>query len=368
MEEPWGKFPPGPQRFCVSAGLFDIARIDEIEREVKHDVIAFLTSVAEHAGPEARFMHQGMTSSDVLDTCLSVQLTRAADFLLGDLDGLLSALKKRAFEHKETLTVGRSHGIHAEPTSFGLKLAFAYAEFQRAKERLLRAKDDIGTCAISGAVGHSRVSTGSGNFCRGKLGLKREPVATQVVPATATRVFRDARGGRRAWNGSRRRSGTCSGRKSWKRRSYFRRGRKAPRPCRISATRSAENLTGLARMSGYAGPPGDRALWHERDFPIVRSTHGAPDATVTLDFALARLTSVIEKLVIYPKRMRDNLERGGGLVHSQQVLLALAQKGVSREDAYRIVQRNAMRAFRGEGSFLGFPEGRRGGVRKAVTR
>ncbi len=358
--EALGQIPAGTAKVLRERGGFDIARIDEIEREVKHDVIAFLTSVAEHAGPEARFMHQGMTSSDVLDTCLAVQLTRAADILLADLDSLLAALKRRAHEHKYTVTVGRSHGIHAEPTTFGLKLAFAYAEFARAKERLARAKDDIGTCAVSGAVGtFAHLDPRVEAYVAEKLGLKPEPVSTQIIPRDRHAMFFATLGViassvERLATEIRHLQRTEVGEAE----EFFSEGQKgsSAMPHKRNPVLT-ENLSGLARMvRGYALPAMENvALWHERDIShsSVERMIG-PDATVTLDFALARLAGVIDKLVVYPERMRENLERGGGLVHSQQVLLALTQKGISREDAYRLVQKNAMRAFRGEGSFLEF--------------
>ncbi len=359
MEE-LGQIPAGTSKVLREKGGFDIARIDEIEREVKHDVIAFLTSVAEHIGPEARFMHQGMTSSDVLDTCLAVQLTRAADILLADLDSLLGALKRRAMEHKHTLTAGRSHGIQAEPTTFGLKLAFAYAEFERAKERLLRAKDDIGTCAISGAVGtFAHLDPRVEAYVAAKLGLKPEPVSTQIIPRDRHAMFFATLGViassvERLATEIRHLQRTEVGEAE----EFFSEGQKgsSAMPHKRNPVLT-ENLTGLARLvRGFALPAMENvALWHERDIShsSVERMIG-PDATVTLDFALARLSGVIDKLVVYPGRMRENLERGGGLVHSQQVLLALTQKGVSREGAYRLMQKNAMRAFRGEGSFLEF--------------
>jgi adenylosuccinate lyase len=358
--EQLGQVPQGTSKALRERGAFDIARIDEIEREVKHDVIAFLTSVTEHVGPEARFMHQGMTSSDVLDTCLAVQLTRAADILLQDLDALLEALKRRALEHKHTVTVGRSHGIHAEPTTFGLKLAFAYAEFQRAKERLVRAREDVGTCAISGAVGtFAHLDPHVEAYVAEKLGLTVEPVSTQIIPRDRHAMFFATLGViassvERLATEIRHLQRTEIGEAE----EFFSEGQKgsSAMPHKRNPVLT-ENLTGLARLvRGYAMPAMENvALWHERDIShsSVERMIG-PDATVTLDFALARLAGVIDKLVVYPERMRDNLERGGGLVHSQQVLLALTQKGVSREEAYRLVQRNAMRAFRGEGSFLEF--------------
>ncbi len=355
-----GQIPAGTSKVLREKGGFDIARIDEIEREVKHDVIAFLTSVAEQTGPEARFMHQGMTSSDVLDTCLAVQLTRAADILLADIDAVLAALKRRAMEHKYTVTVGRSHGIHAEPTTFGLKLAFAYAEFARAKDRLLRARDDIATCAISGAVGtFAHLDPRVEAYVAEKLGLKPEPVSTQVIPRDRHAMFFATLGViassvERLATEIRHLQRTEVGEAE----EFFSEGQKgsSAMPHKRNPVLT-ENLTGLARLvRGYALPAMENvALWHERDIShssVERAI--APDATVTLDFALARLAGVIANLAVYPERMRETLERGGGLVHSQQVLLALTQKGVSRENAYRLVQMNAMRAFHGEGSFLEF--------------
>jgi len=358
--ESLGQVPAGTTKVLRERGGFNIARIDEIEREVKHDVIAFLTSVAEHAGPEARFMHQGMTSSDVLDTCLAVQLTRAADILLADIDALLAALKRRAMEHKHTVTVGRSHGIHAEPTTFGLKLAFAHAEFARAKERLECTKEDIGTCAISGAVGtFAHLDPQVEAYVAGKLGLRPEPVSTQIIPRDRHAMFFATLGViassvERLATEIRHLQRTEVGEAE----EFFSEGQKgsSAMPHKRNPVLT-ENLTGLARIvRGYAVPAMENvALWHERDIShsSVERLIG-PDATVTLDFALARLAGVVDKLVVYPERMKQNLERGGGLVHSQQVLLALTQKGLAREAAYRIVQRNAMRAFRGEGSFLEF--------------
>lgn len=359
MEE-LGQIPKGVTTALRERGAFDIARIEEIEREVKHDVIAFLTNVAEHVGPEARFMHQGMTSSDVLDTCLAVQLTRATDILLTDLDALLAALKRRALEHKYTLTVGRSHGIHAEPTTFGLKLAAAHAEFSRAKERLLFARAGIATCAISGAVGtFAHISPLVEAHVARKLGLVPEPVSTQVIPRDRHAMFFATLG---VIASSIERLATeirhLQRSEVGEAEEFFSEGQKgsSAMPHKRNPVLS-ENLTGLARLvRAYTQPAMENvALWHERDIShssVERMI--APDATVTLDFALWRLAGVIDKLVVYPERMRQNLERGGGLVHSQQVLLALTQKGIAREEAYRIVQRSAMRAFRGEGSFRDF--------------
>jgi adenylosuccinate lyase len=337
---------------------FDIARIDAIEREVKHDVIAFLTHLAEIIGPEARFVHQGMTSSDVLDTCFNVQLQRAADLLIADLEALLAALKRRAFEHKRTPTIGRSHGIHAEPTTFGLKLAFAYAEFARARERLVAARAEISTCAISGAVGtFAQVDPRIEAHVAKAMGLKVEPVSTQIIPrdrhamyfavlgvvaSSAERLATEIRHLQRT--------------EVLEAEEFFSEGQKgsSAMPHKRNPVLS-ENVTGLARMvRAYVTPAlEDVALWHERDIShsSVERMIG-PDATATLDFALVRLTGIIDKLVIYPGTMQKNLDRLGGLVHSQRVLLALIQKGVAREEAYRLVQRNAMKVWSGEGDFL----------------
>lgn len=339
-------------------GAFDVNRIDEIEREVKHDVIAFLTSLAEHVGEEARFVHQGMTSSDVLDTCFNVQLTRASDILLADLDALLAALKTRAMEHKMTPCIGRSHGIHAEPTTFGLKLAQAYAEFERCKNRLLAAREEIAVCAISGAVGtFANIDPAVEAHVAKAMGLSVEPISTQIIPrdrhamffatlgviaSTMERLAVEIRHLQRT--------------EVLEAEEYFSPGQKgsSAMPHKRNPVLT-ENLTGLARMvRGMALPAMENvALWHERDIShsSVERMIG-PDATITLDFALARLTGVVEKLVVYPDRMQKNLDLLGGLVHSQRVLLALTQAGTSREDAYRIVQQNAMPVWRGEGQFL----------------
>jgi adenylosuccinate lyase len=340
-------------------GRFEVARIDEIEAETKHDVIAFLTNVAEHVGAEARFMHQGMTSSDVLDTCLAVQLTQATDILLADLDALNAALKRRAHEHKHTLTVGRSHGIHAEPTTFGLKLAGHYAEFRRNRARLEGARAEIATCAISGAVGtYAHVDPRVETYVAEKLGLKPEPVSTQVIPRDRHAAYFAtlaviASGIERLATEIRHLQRT----EVREAEEFFSAGQKgsSAMPHKRNPVLS-ENLTGLARLVRAAVIPAleNVALWHERDIShssVERMI--APDATVTLDFALARLTGLIDKLVVYPERMRENLDRLGGLVHSQQVLLALTQAGVSREDAYEAVQRNAMQAWRTGTSFRG---------------
>lgn len=336
---------------------FDVARIDAIEREVKHDVIAFLTHLAEIVGPEARFVHQGMTSSDVLDTCLSVQLVRAADLLLADVDELLAALKRRAFEHKNTPTIGRSHGIHAEPTTFGLKLAFAYAEFDRAHTRLERAREEVATCAISGAVGtFAQVDPRVEAHVAARMGLRVEPVSTQVIPRDRHAMYFATLG---VLASSVERLATevrhLQRTEVLEAEEFFSEGQKgsSAMPHKRNPVLS-ENLTGLARMvRAYVTPALENvALWHERDIShsSVERMIG-PDATVTLDFALARLMGLVDKLVVYPETMAKNLDRLGGLVHSQRVLLALTQKGASREDAYRLVQRNAMPVWRGEGDF-----------------
>ncbi len=338
--------------------VFDVARIDEIERVTKHDVIAFLTHLAEIVGPEARFVHQGMTSSDVLDTCLNVQLARAADLLIADIDGLLAALKRRAFEHKLTPTIGRSHGIHAEPVTFGLKLAQAYAEFERARTRLVAARAEIATCAISGAVGtFANIDPRVEEYVAAQMGLTVEPVSTQVIPRDRHAMFFAVLGVvassiERLSIEVRHLQRT----EVLEAEEYFSEGQKgsSAMPHKRNPVLT-ENLTGLARMvRSYALPAMENvALWHERDIShsSVERMIG-PDATVTLDFALARLTGVVDKLLVYPEQMQRNLDRLGGLVHSQRVLLALTQAGVSREDAYRLVQRNAMPVWRGEGDFL----------------
>jgi adenylosuccinate lyase len=337
---------------------FDVARIDAIEKVTKHDVIAFLTHLAEFIGPDARFVHQGMTSSDVLDTCLAVQLSRASDILIADVDALLAALKRRAYEYKLTPTIGRSHGIHAEPTTFGLKLALAYAEFARARRRLVAAREEIATCAISGAVGtFANIDPRVEAHVAKKLGLKPEPVSTQVIPRDRHAAFFAALA---VVASSVERLATeirhLQRTEVLEAEEYFSRGQKgsSAMPHKRNPVLS-ENLTGLARVVRSAVVPAleDVALWHERDIShsSVERMIG-PDATITLDFALARLADVIDKLLVYPEAMRKNLDRLGGLIHSQRVLLALTQKGVSREDAYALVQRNAMPVWRGEGEFL----------------
>ena len=341
-----------------SKATFDIARIEAIEQETKHDVIAFLTHLAELVGPEARFVHQGLTSSDVLDTCLAVQLTRAADLLIADLDRLLAALKKRAIEHKMTPTIGRSHGIHAEPTTFGLKLAYAYAEFARARDRMIAARKEVATCALSGAVGtFANIDPSVEAYVAEKMGLAPEPISTQVIPrdrhaayfatlavvaSSAERLSTEIRHLQRT--------------EVLEAEEFFAEGQKgsSAMPHKRNPVLS-ENVTGLARVvRAYALPAlEDVALWHERDIShsSVERIIG-PDATVTLDFALARLAGIVEKLVVYPKTMRENLDKLGGLHNSQRVLLALTQAGLSREDAYAVVQRNAMRTWREGRDFL----------------
>ena len=340
--------------------VFDSDRIDEIERTTKHDVIAFLTHVAEIVGPEARFLHQGMTSSDVLDTCLSVQLARSADLLIEGVDKLLEALKRRAYEHKLTPTVGRSHGIHAEPTTFGLKLAGHYAEFARGRARLLAAREEIATCAISGAVGtFANVDPRVEAYVAGKMGLKVEPVSTQVIPrdrhaayfaalavvaSSLERLAVEIRHLQRT--------------EVLEAEEFFDVGQKgsSAMPHKRNPVLT-ENLTGLARLVRSAVVPAleDVALWHERDISHSSVERGiAPDATVHLDFALRRASGLMERLNIYPENMQKNLDRLGGLVHSQRVLLALTQKGMAREAAYAAVQRNAMKVWRGEGKFIDF--------------
>ena len=337
---------------------FDIDRIDAIERETKHDVIAFLTHLAEFIGPEARFVHQGMTSSDVLDTCLAVQLARASDMLIADVDALLAALKRRAYEYKLTPVIGRSHGIHAEPVTFGLKLAQAYAEFARCRARLVAARAEIATCAISGAVGtFANIDPRVEAHVAAKLGLAVEPASTQIIPRDRHAMFFATLGV----------VASCIERLAVEVRhmqrtevleaeEFFSEGQKgsSAMPHKRNPVLT-ENLTGLARLvRGMALPAMENvALWHERDIShsSVERMIG-PDATITLDFALARMTSVIDKLLVYPDTMRRNLDRLGGLIHSQRVLLALTQKGLSRETAYALVQRNAMPVWRGEGDFL----------------
>jgi len=337
---------------------FDVARIDEIEAVTKHDVIAFLTHLAEVVGPDARFVHQGMTSSDVLDTCFNVQLVKAADLLLTNMDGLLVALKKRAHEHKDTITIGRSHGIHAEPTTFGVKLAQAYAEFERCKERLEAARKEIATCAISGAVGtFANIDPRVEEHVAKAMGLIPEPVSTQVIPRDRHAMFFATLG---VIASSVERLSVeirhLQRTEVLEAEEYFSPGQKgsSAMPHKRNPVLT-ENLTGLARIVRSATIPAmeNVALWHERDIShsSVERMIG-PDATVTLDFALVRLTGVIDKLLVYPENMMANMNKFRGLVHSQRVLLALTQAGVSREDAYRLVQRNAMKVWEEGKDFL----------------
>jgi adenylosuccinate lyase len=340
------------------AAKFDAARIEEIEREVKHDVVAFLTHLAEIVGPQARFVHQGMTSSDVLDTCFNVQLVRAADLLIADINALNAGLERRARQYKFTPTIGRSHGIHAEPTTFGLKLAFAFAEFTRARQRLELARKEVATCAISGAVGtFAQVDPRVEAYVAEKMDLAVEPISTQIIPrdrhamyfatlavvaASCERLATEIRHLQRT--------------EVLEAEEFFSEGQKgsSAMPHKRNPVLS-ENVVGLARMvRAYVVPALENVtLWHERDIShsSVERMIG-PDATVTLDFALSRLAGIIDKLIVYPENMQKNLDRLGGLVHSQRVLLALTQKGVGREDAYRLVQRNAMKALAGESDFL----------------
>ena len=356
-QEKLGVIPEGTAKAVRERGAFDVARIRDIEREIHHETIAFLTNLAEHVGPEARFVHQGMTSSDVLDTSLSVQLTQAAEILLADVDGLLGALERRAFEHKYTPTVGRSHGIHAEPTTFGLKLAGHYAEFARNRARLVAARREIATCAISGAVGtFANIDPRVEGYVAEKLGLEPEPISTQVMPrdrhaqffmtlalvgAAVERLATEIRHLQRT--------------ELREAEEYFAPGQKgsSAMPHKRNPV-LAENLTGLARVIRSAVVPAleNVVLWHERDIShssVERVI--APDATIALDFALVRLTGMIDRLVVHPERMSENLESLGGLIESQRVLLALTQAGMSREDAYSAVQRNAMAAWDGKGRF-----------------
>ncbi len=353
-----GVIPKEAAQAVWEKGKFEIARIDEIERETKHDVIAFLTNLAEHIGPAARFVHQGMTSSDVLDTCLAVQLKQASDLLLADLDKLLAAIKKRAFEHKLTPTMGRSHGIHAEPTTFGLKLAGHYAAFDRAKARLMAAREEIATCAISGAVGtFANIDPRVEEHVAKKLGLKPEPVSTQVIPRDRHAMFFATLG---VVAGSIENLATeirhLQRSEVAEAEEYFAPGQKgsSAMPHKRNPVLT-ENVTGIARLiRGMVTPALENvALWHERDIShsSVERVIG-PDATVALDFALSRMATVVEKLVIYPAAMQRNLDLFGGLVHSQRVLLALTQAGMAREEAYQTVQRNAMKAWETRGDLL----------------
>lgn len=346
-----GTIPAHVPAIVREKGGFDIARIDEIEKEVKHDVIAFLTSVAEHVGEDARFIHQGMTSSDVIDTAFGVQLSQAADILLADLDELLDALKTQAFAHKDTLCIGRSHGIHAEPTTFGLKLAGHYAAFRRARERLVNARAEIAVCSLSGAVGtYATVDPAVEDYVAAKMGLRSEDISTQVIPRDRHAMF-FATLGVIASSVENLAVEVRHLQRSEVREAeeFFSKGQKgsSAMPHKRNPILS-ENLTGLARIVRSAVTPAleNVALWHERDIShsSVERMIG-PDATVTLDFALGRLTGLVKNLLIYPDTMMANLEKLGGLVFSQRTLLALTQAGISREDAYRIVQRNAMKVW-----------------------
>ena len=356
--EKLGTIPKGTAKIVWEKGKFDIDKIDEIEKVTKHDVIAFLTNVAEYVGKPARFLHQGMTSSDVLDTCLSVQLKQSADILLEDLDKLLVVLKKRALESKNYLTIGRSHGIHAEPTTFGVKLATYYAEFARNRDRLKAARADIATCAISGAVGtFANIDPKVEEYVAKKLGLTIEPVSTQVIPRDRHAMFFStlavvASSMERLAVEIRHMQRT----EVLEAEEYFSPGQKgsSAMPHKRNPVLS-ENITGLARMvRAYAQPALENvALWHERD--ISHSSverYIGPDACITLDFALGRLTGMMEKLVLYPDNMLKNLNKLGGLVFSQRMLLALTQNGVSREQAYTLVQRNAMKVWEQGKNFL----------------
>ncbi|MFP6697306.1 MAG: adenylosuccinate lyase [Alphaproteobacteria bacterium] len=353
-----GVIPQEAAKEVWEKGSFEVERIDAIEREVHHDVIAFLTNLAEYVGPSSRFVHQGLTSSDVLDTCFNVQLVRATDILLEDMDKLLAVLRRRALEHKDDICIGRSHGIHAEPTTFGLKLAQAYAEFDRCKQRLVAARKEIGTCAISGAVGtFASIDPAVEAHVAEAMGLEIEPVSTQVIPrdrhamyfsvlaviaSSIERLATEIRHLQRS--------------EVLEAEEYFAAGQKgsSTMPHKRNPVLT-ENLTGLARLVRGAVTPAleNVVLWHERDISHSSVERGiAPDATVTLDFALNRLTGVIDNLVVYPETMKINLDRLGGLIFSGRVLLALTQAGVSREAAYTYVQRNAMPVWRGEGQFL----------------
>jgi adenylosuccinate lyase len=352
-----GVIPESAARAVRERGAFDLARISEIERDTHHETLALLTNVAEHVGPEARFLHQGMTSSDVLDTCLAVQLTQAADILLDDLDAVLAALKRRAIEHKYTPTVGRSHGIHAEPTTFGLKLAGHWAQFGRDRDRLVAARREIATCQISGAVGtFANIDPSVEAYVAKKLGLEPEPISTQIIPRDRHAQFfmtlaLIAAGIERLATEIRHLQRT----ELREAAEYFAEGQKgsSSMPHKRNPVLS-ENLTGLARIVRAAVVPAleNVTTWHERDIShssVERVI--APDTTIALDFALARLAGLVDKLVVYPERMRHNLESLGGLVDSQRVLLALTQAGMSREDAYRLVQGHAMAAWHGDGHF-----------------
>ena len=353
-----GLIPEGVTKAVRERSAFDVDRIDAIEREVKHDVIAFLTNVAEHVGDEARFLHKGMTSSDVLDTCLSVQLVRAADLLLSGLDRVLKALETRAREHKLTPTIGRSHGIHAEPTTFGIKLATFHAEFQRARTRLVLAREEVATCAISGAVGtFANIDPAIEAHVASRLGLTIEPVSTQIIPRDRHAMYFAVLG---VIASSVERLATevrhLQRTEVLEAEEFFSPGQKgsSAMPHKRNPVLT-ENLTGLARLVRSAVTPAleNVALWHERDISHSSVERGiGPDATIHLDFALHRLAGVVENLVVYPENMLRTIESMGGLHNSQRILLALVEHGVSREDSYSLVQRNAMRTWRGEGNLL----------------
>lgn len=358
--EKFGQIPSGVTKAVRERAQFDVDRIDEIEREVKHDVIAFLTNVAEYVGEEARYLHKGLTSSDVLDTCLAVQLDRASALLLEGLDRVLAALKKRAEEHKLTPTIGRSHGIHAEPTTFGVKLAGFYAEFDRARDRLVFARKEIATCALSGAVGtFANIDPRVEAHVAESLGLTPEPVSTQVIPRDRHAMFFSVLG---VIASSIERVATeirhLQRTEVLEAEEFFSKGQKgsSAMPHKRNPVLT-ENLTGLARLVRSSVVPAmeNVALWHERDISHSSVERGiGPDATVHLDFALHRLAGVLENLMIYPDRMQSNMDRLGGLHNSQRVLLALVEAGESREQSYLLVQRNAMRTWAGEGAFADF--------------
>ena len=358
--EQFGQIPAGTSKAVRDRAKFDVARINEIEREVKHDVIAFLTNVAEHVGEEARYLHKGLTSSDVLDTCLAVQLSRASDLLITGLDRVLAALKERAHEHKLTPTIGRSHGIHAEPVTFGLKLAGYYAEFKRARDRLVTARKEIATCALSGAVGtFANIDPRVEAHVAKSLGLAPEPISTQVIPRDRHAMYFSTLG---VIASSIERLATevrhLQRTEVLEAEEFFSAGQKgsSAMPHKRNPILT-ENLTGLARLVRSSVTPAleNVALWHERDISHSSVERGiGPDATVHLDFALHRLAGVIEQLLVYPENMQANMDKLGGLHNSQRVLLALVEKEASREDAYRLVQRNAMRTWAGEGAFLDF--------------
>ena len=357
-QEKLGVIPRGVAQALAERGNFEIERIHEIERELKHDVIAFLTNLAEHVGEEARFVHQGLTSSDVLDTAFAVQLTRAADVLMLNLDALCAVLERRAHEFRDTQCIGRSHGIHAEPTTFGLKLAYAFAEFDRARSRLRAAREEIAVCAISGAVGtYSTIDPAIETHVANKLGLKPETISTQVIPRDRHAMFFATLG---VIAGSVERLATeirhLQRTEVREAEEFFEAGQKgsSAMPHKRNPVLS-ENLTGLARLVRATVQPAleNIVLWHERDIShsSVERVIG-PDATITLDFALSRMSDVIDKLLVYPDAMRKNLDQLGGLIHSQRVLLALTQAGLSREDAYKIVQRIATEVWQNGGTFL----------------